>query len=302
MQALMNFLLLVLMGVTLRNYLQTRSLIRQIHELDLPETATRVLRLDFPSKLHKQLVIALNRHIRASRESVQALRAQQQNVKLQMTSITHDLRTPLTSVIGYLDLLEDEEQTEQSREYLAIVQKKAAVLQELVSDFHELAKIEDADYPMEYESVEPQTLLEDILMSYYDEFQKKNIDLHMQLLPSPAVLASPRDLLRVYSNLIENILKHGEKEAWITHRASRGVIRTVFANRFSKDRPFDEREMFERFYSGDASRNEHSSGLGLFMAKLLIEKQGHSIAATVHRGILFITLTYRPNRAQKSIE
>lgn len=298
MQSLVNLLFFVFLLLTLRNIMLTRSLLRQVNELQLPENTNRLLRLDFSSFTYKRLVLALNRMLRAGRESDQQLRAQQKNMKWQMTSITHDLRTPLTSIIGYLDLLEDEEQTELSRQYLQIIKQKSAVLQELITDFHELTKIEDADYPMEYEKVEPQTLLEDLLMSYFDEFQKKDITLHLQLLATPAVVVSSRDMLRVYANLIENILKHGETEAWVTHRVSRGSIRTVFANRFSKDRRFDERQMFDRFYSGDTARNEESSGLGLFAAKLLTERQGHGITATVHRGILFITITYRNTAPQ----
>lgn len=294
MQTLINLLFLVLLFVAGRSYLQTRSLLRQIKELDLPENTNQTLRLDFSSPLFKKLVLAINQHLRTARESERALKAQQQNMKFQMTSITHDLRTPLTSIIGYLDLLEDEAQSEQSQQYLKIIKQKSGVLQELITDFHEVTKIEDADYPMEFESVEPQTLLEDILMSYFDEFVKKDIQLHMQLRPTEPVLLSSRDMLRVYANLIENMLKHGEKEAWITHKESNGAIRTVFANRFSRERAFDERQLFDRFYSGDAARNEQSSGLGLFMAKLLTERQGHTITATVHRGILFITISYRP--------
>ncbi len=301
MQFLVNVLFIVLVLVAIRNRMQASSLVRQINELELPDNAHRMLRLDYSSSLFKKLVLAINRQIRTGRESDRLLRTQQQNMKLQMTSITHDLRTPLTSIIGYLDLLEDEEQTEQSRQYLSIIKHKTDILQELVSDFHELTKIEDADYPMEFEEVEPQTLLEDLLMSYYDEFHKKGIDLHMQLQPTAPVLLSPKDMIRVYANLIENILKHGEKEAWVTHRASRGMIRTVFANRFAKSHAFDEKQIFDRFYSGDAARKEQSSGLGLFMARLLTERQGHSVTATVHRGILFITISYRSPK-HKSLE
>ena len=91
----------------------------------------------------------------------------------------------------------------------------------------------------------------------------------------------------MYANLIENILKYGEKEAWVTHSRVRNEIRTVFANRFPKAGPLT-RKMFDRFYSGQHHRNEQSSGLGLFTAQLLMTRQGHSISTTVHRGILLL--------------
>ncbi|MDI9502409.1 MAG: HAMP domain-containing sensor histidine kinase [Bacillota bacterium] len=293
MQTIINLLFIPLVIILIRYRMQTASLIRQSGELELPENTNQLFRLDFPSSIFKKLVLSLNRYVRTLQDSERALRTQQQNLKWQMTSITHDLRTPLTSIIGYLDLMEQQEQTEAGAQYLSIVKQKSEVLQELISDFYEMTKIEDPDYTMEFELADPKTLLEDILMSYYDEFQNKGIDLHLKLETAPPVLLSGRDMLRVYANLIENILKYGEKEAWVTHSRVRNEIRTVFANRFPKSRAFDEKKMFDRFYSGSTTRNEQSSGLGLFTAQLLMTRQGHSISATVHRGILFITLSYR---------
>lgn len=107
------------------------------------------------------------------------------------------------------------------------------------------------------------------------------------------VLASGKDLIRIYANILQNILKYGEKEASVIHNNTEEGCQTIFSNRFSKTRGFDVNRIFDRFYSGDSARSEQSSGLGLYAAKLLAIKQGHDLDAKVEGNTLSVTINYR---------
>ncbi len=290
---LLSGIILLMALYIARNRVQLRSIETQLRDLIRSETTNRVLKIDHSGEQFQTLVAQVNRVLKLYRNTGYELRTEKQNLQWQITSITHDLRTPLTSIIGYIELIEQTDNEEDRNRYIGVIRRKAEVLQSLVNDFYALSKIEDALYPVHLEECDPVTILEDVIMVYYEDFEQNEIALRIDLEPAPMVLASGKDLIRIYANILQNILKYGEKEASVIHNNTEEGCQTIFSNRFSKTRGFDVNRIFDRFYSGDSARSEQSSGLGLYAAKLLAIKQGHDLDAKVEGNTLSVTINYR---------
>lgn len=292
----------ILLIFIVNSFLQSRSIKQQLSALRRDGHTNRTLRLDYAGPEFRQLVIDINRILRMHRETETELRAEKQNLQWQITSIAHELRTPLTSIIGYLELMEQTKDPEERKRYMEVVRRKAERLQRLIEDFYSLSKIEDAQYPIEMESIDPVTLLEDVIMMYYEDFAQQGIKLHIHLSPSPMVRASGTELVRIVSNILQNVLKHGKDEAWISHEQTAVGWKTVISNRFTPDPDFNIHRIFDRFYSGDDARSTQRSGLGLYAAKLLAIKQGHDLTAHQEGDVLTITLHYSIESEEKGID
>ncbi|WP_019913142.1 sensor histidine kinase [Paenibacillus sp. HW567] len=205
-----------------------------------------------------------------------------------VANISHDIRTPLTSIFGYIQLLEDEPITpEEKLEYLTIVKNRTRRLQALLNDFFELSLIESSDYQLKTERIGMTVLLSDILVGFYDRFNERDITPDIRL-PQDAVVvyADESAVRRVVENLFINTAKHasGHVEIIFEQRGKTAELRIV--NEAKELSDMDVRLLFDRFYTVDRTRSAQGSGLGLSIAKSLMEKMNGTLTAELHGGNL----------------
>ena len=208
-------------------------------------------------------------------------------LKEAVTNISHDLRTPLTAICGYLDLLEAEEMTDNTRRYVEQIANRTEALKALTEELFRYSVISSVS-DLSYEKVNVGRVLEDTLISFYGAFEQKNITPQISL-PSSTISRSldKSALARIFGNIISNAVKYSDGDFAVT-MTDTGEI--TFSNTASELSSVDVGKLFDRFYTVDSARK--STGLGLSIAKLLTERMGGCISADYKGNVLSITLSF----------
>ncbi|NEW07882.1 HAMP domain-containing histidine kinase [Paenibacillus sp. SYP-B3998] len=215
--------------------------------------------------------------------NMERLRLLENERKSMIAHLSHDLRTPLTSMLGYVELLQqDQTLTEMERQrYLHIITANGNKLDTLIRDFFELSKLESSDIPLETDRINMIGIVQEVIASFYHQFQ------HVQLSPQfkfPSyplfVFGNNHGIERILNNLFSNVLRYGATGG-IFGVEVRETAEWVHVDVWDRGQGIDDMDMkyiFERLYTGRASRNmqQQGNGLGLTIVKRLVEKQnGH---------------------------
>lgn len=229
-------------------------------------------------------------------EKVLAEKAEnEEEIKISIANITHDLRTPLTSIMGYIQLLKDDSTTEEERsEYIDIIEKRTFVLRELISKFYDLSRLESGDYDFQYSNVNLENLLCETMALYYKDFIDRGIEPVLDINNIKDSIISDKVVIeRVFSNLISNMLKYSDGHIKISLLEKEDYIITEFINNSSNLKSEEVKKIFERTFTVDKSRNGNSTGLGLYITKIMIEKLGHEITAKKEGENLYIIIKWK---------
>ncbi len=206
-------------------------------------------------------------------------------LKAAVTNISHDLRTPLTAICGYLELLEGEDKSPQAAEYLEIIQGRTLLLRQLTEElFRYCVVLSDPD-GLAAEPVSLNAALENSLAAFYAELTERGIQPQVRMPPEKVVRRLDRAALsRVFSNLLSNAVKYSDGDLEVT-LTPRGAV--VFANSSRSLSSVEVQKLFDRFYTVEAARK--STGLGLSIARALTERMGGELTAEYREGKLYIT-------------
>lgn len=212
-----------------------------------------------------------------------------------VANISHDIRTPLTSILGYIQLLEAESITpEEKLEYIAIVKNRTRRLQALLNDFFELSVIESLDYSLQTEKLEMTGLLSEILVGFYDSYNERNITPDIRLPEVKMfVYADESALRRVVENLLVNTVKHATGHVVISFKRQRETADFTIVNDAKELVGSDVNLLFNRFYTADRTRSDQASGLGLSIAKSLMKKMGGTLTAELDGEKLMIICRWK---------
>ena len=209
-------------------------------------------------------------------------------LKEAVTNISHDLRTPLTAICGYLELLEAEEMTDNTRRYVEQIANRTEALKVLTEELFRYSVVSSVS-DLSYEKVNVGRVLEDTLISFYGAFEQKNITPNISLPDSVIVRSLDKSALsRIFGNIVSNAVKYSDGDFSVT-MADTGEI--IFSNTASKLSSVDVGKLFDRFYTVDSARK--STGLGLSIAKLLTERMNGSISAEYKESTLSISLSFQ---------
>lgn len=239
------------------------------------------LRLSLPNKNIENLVVEINTLIDDKRKMENIYKEKDIELREAIANMSHDLRTPLTSIMGYVYLLNDDKlDKEERKEYLKIIEKRSLVLNDLITNFYGLSRIQADQYEIKFEPVNLELVLGEIIAAFYEtldyKFGEPEINIEEGLGP---VLGDKQALNRIFTNLIENIIKHGEGEVKISLKKKNKYIVMEFSNKAEELEPKDVNRIFEKFFTKDRMRTGQNTGLGLAIVKLLVEKQGQKIEA-----------------------
>lgn len=253
---------------------------RQLHLLNKDVTAKKI-DVAFMDQDLEELACEINQQIDLTRQAYAEKKRTENELKQAISNISHDIRTPMTSILGYIQLLEGEEITEEKkREYTQIVRKGALRLKALLGDFFELSVIESSDYALSIEKITLNDLVLETLVGFYEEFNKRQIEPSIQL-PSEEirVMADSSAVKRVIENLLTNAIRYTSGDVTIRLEKTVAAARLIIRNPAQQLRQQDLIFIFDRFYKADQPRTGTGTGLGLSIAKSLMLKMNGSLTA-----------------------
>lgn len=235
----------------------------------------------------RSLANAINIQLRKLREERHRFRQGDQELKEAVTNISHDLRTPLTAICGYLELLEREEKSENVRRYLAQIENRTEALKSLTDELFQYS-VATSSQALKVERLDLVRALEDSLLSFYGVMREKGIHPKISLPEEPICRELDASALnRVFSNIISNAVKYSDGDFAVTMTEDGSI---TFINSAKELDAVTVGRLFDRFYTVDAGRN--STGLGLSIAKLLTERMGGQINAEYQDNKLCICLFF----------
>ncbi|MGD7052371.1 sensor histidine kinase, partial [Sutcliffiella horikoshii] len=223
----------------------------------------------------------INRQIDQTKKAEAEKRTTENELKQAISHIAHDIRTPMTSIVGYIQFLEsDEISSEMKKEYIETIKSSAGRLKVLLEDFFELSIIEQADYPLKMERVKFNDLVLEVLFGFYEEFNKRNIEPAIRIPEDDMImLLDPSAVKRVIENLLVNAIRYSSGEVTILLQNCITSIQLKVSNSVDSLNEQDVKQMFDRFYKADQTRTGKGTGLGLPIAKSLMEKMNGNIYA-----------------------
>ena len=221
---------------------------------------------------------------RNRRDLFEKVRAETE-LKRAVTNISHDLRTPLTSASGYLQMLESGDLDSETRaRYLEIIKGRLETLSALMNSLFEFSRVIEGSIEFTIEQVNVCNVLRDTLSESYTEFENNGFTVDIKIPDTPEMYLCDEDAFRrVLQNLIKNVYVHGRD--YLSVRLDDGVIEIT--NKADGLVGLDTDGIFERFYTADASRTSKNTGIGLAIAKELTTRMGGHIAASVENDELF---------------
>lgn len=267
-----------------------KKLTAELREINQDEPVHRHLQLPVPDRELELFAEELNRYLSCSFDRSFAQKKREQDVRREITNISHDLRTPLTSILGYLELLEDSPLSPEQQEYLEIIHNRSSHLNTLISQLYEYVRLESRELKLNIETLDLRLLLQEHLLSFYQEFEAKGISLIPQLPKEPVLVRADSDaLMRILHNLTSNLLKYGTGTAAVSLTSTSKEAILTCSNQASDLTEDNAAHLFDPFYTADNARTTQKSGLGMTVSRLLLEQMGGSMDAHLENGILTIT-------------
>lgn len=287
--SLVGILVVIIIMLSIKIYLMEKS-VREIMEAfaDRLKTDTNIL-IDISSrdKNMRELADRINTELRLLRKERRCYQQGDQELKDSVTNISHDPRTPLTAICGYLNLLKHEEKSAAVDEYLAQVQNRVDVMISLTEEMFRYS-IAASSYELKRERINVVSVLGESLLSFYGMMQEKGIQPVIAMPEEPVWrMLDVSALNRIFSNIISNALKHSDGDLFVDMKEN-GTI--TFSNTAQTLNSVIVGRLFERFYT--VGTNYYSTGLGLSIAKLLTERMGGQISAEYKGEMLYITVQF----------
>ena len=209
------------------------------------------------------------------------------------TNLSHDIRTPLTSLDGYFQLMEACENVEEQRRYLNIIQERIHSLNEMLEELFMFTKLKNESYRLELTSCCINRILKETVFSYYDDWVRREIQPDIQITEEQLYIdGNKQGLSRIIQNVIKNGLDHGEKKIRIVlkREQNRAVLR--ISNQVIASEQIDIEHVFDRFYKADAARSKTSTGLGLSIAREFVRRMNGEIGAKIEENEFIVEMSF----------
>ncbi|SDL03239.1 hypothetical protein SAMN05216497_10562 [Clostridium cochlearium] len=297
MQQLIIIFLIIIASIFVALYAllhkEIRNINNQLNTINKINTNSKVL-LSSSNKQIKNLTLEINKTLEEKLKTDAKHKKMDLEIRQAIANISHDLRTPLTSIIGYIQLLEDNSLSENEKnQYINIIKKRAKSLQVLISSFYDLSRLEEKEYKFELQSVNLHDIMCDLIALSYNDFLSKkiepNIDIDEQI---SLIIADENAVRRILSNLIQNMIKYSNKFIFISLKNNKNHIVMTFTNDAPNLSEDDVSHLFQRFFTADRTRSGKSTGLGLAITKELVEQMGYEIFAELSKDKLSIIIKW----------
>lgn len=292
----MNISLLTIIGILclicilliLKIYVMKKSIkeIEQSFKYILKSDTNNVISITSEDKEIKILTSSLNKELTDLRNQKLQYENGNQKLKRLITDISHDLRTPLTVISGYIELLGEEHLNRKQKEYVKIVENKAAELTSLTEQLRDLSIVIDIERKVQKEYCCINDILEETIAIFYNSFKDKNIVPKISICKKKVYRNLDKDMIiRVFENIISNAIKYSDNNCNVTLNEDGKMS---FSNKASKLDVTTVKRIFDRYYTLENMKKY--SGLGLSIAKQLVEINGGIITAKYIKDELYIEI------------
>lgn len=236
-------------------------------------------------KYVKQLAAQLSDELKELRRQRKKYIDGDREITEAITNISHDLRTPLTAISGYLELMEKKEKSEELSLYLSYIQNRAETMKRLTEELFRYT-IVHSEGELKLEPVNLRSVLEETVLSYYGALSERSIEPQINIADCVIIVSADKSALtRIFENILNNALKYSDGDLSIELKET-GEL--TFSNSSAALSETETEKLFNRFYTVESARS--STGLGLSIAKTLSEKMNGELSASYADGKLSITL------------
>lgn len=291
---LLNILLIIVVIILFLDNMSIKKQIKNIiYFLDnIENDKTRVkLQVNLKYKYIEELAQKINNLIKRQSIIIANTKEQENKLKAFIVSISHDLRTPLISIKGYIQLLEKENSETKKRNYISIVKKKIQILNDLINDFFTMSLYDSNEYKLNLEKINITKLLTEVLMDNYNNFKRKSINPLIQMKEEDIYIIGDKIACeRIINNLISNAIKYTTNSIIVVLTLNDNYCFINISNECSGISDKDLEKMSDRFFRVDKSRSSEGSGIGLYIVKVLIERLGWEFLIEKNDDILTVKM------------
>ncbi len=275
---------------------QVQDICRQLQFIE-NNTTNQKVRINIVNKEIVQLTDLINEMYESHNNKEIELLNKDKRLKETLTAVSHDIRTPLTSLKGYFELLMEEDSVDNKKEYAAIMSERMNDLSELLDELFTYTKLQNKEYKLELQQHDMTKLVLDCIFSFYEIFKKKGVEMDFDIdQKSYMVMCNDIAIKRVITNIIKNAYVHGKSRVAISYGATKeSQHKRIFftcSNDVNRPEEIDMKQIFERFYKADRSRNEKSTGLGLAIAKEMVDRMNGCMEAALENDVFTITVLF----------
>lgn len=294
---IISMILVLILVVIIYKYLLLKydmtQLTKQLKYIKHHINSNQIIRTNTYHKHSVNLINEINDVLNAKRKEVVKYKQQELLLNQEITNISHDIRTPLTAIKGYANLMQEIETIDEINRYAKVINSKTDNLINMVDLFHEMTKLNSGDYALNIQEINIDECLKEQFLSYFNQFDNKSINVLFNEDGTHLVKADRVCLERIINNLISNILKYGKTYAKIKVFDNKDRVLIEIQN--DTDEPLsdgDQTNLFKRSQTLDVSRHNGSTGLGLYMVKRLVEVQNGRITATFQNNQFNISIEF----------
>ena len=271
---------------------QVKDICRQLWFLNTHDSNMMITR-EFDFGGIGRLADILNEFLALRRKEKKAYLEKEKMISDTYTNLSHDIRTPLTSLDGYFQLMEDSEDIEEQKKYLNIIHERIQSLKEMLEELFTFTKLKNDSYHLELSPCCVNRILKETVFSYYEDWMRLGIEPEIQITDELLYMeGNPQGLRRVIQNIIKNGVDHGEKRIKISLSGVQDKIILKISNRVSHPEHIDVSQVFERFYKADAARSKTSTGLGLSIARELVLRMDGQIDAGIEENEFYVEISF----------
>lgn len=263
------------------------QIIKEIGDIQLDLTQNQILHLPIPNRYLGNLLSSFNTTLVEIQKERQKYENREKEFQRQIENISHDLRTPLTVILGYLKLIKKSENykktvSKELVETIGIIEYKAEVMKNLVNQFYDFSRINAGDYKLQLGKVDVSRTLREFFMGNYQILEQAHLKVDIDIPDYPIWgLGEESALERIFLNLLQNASRYADTYFCISVKEYKENILISFINDTQIISEDDVPYLFDRFYMQDNSRNQGGTGLGLTVAKSLAEEIGATLIVNI---------------------
>ncbi len=271
---------------------QVKDICRQLEFLKAHDSNMMISReIDFGSIGH--LTELLNDLLTERKREKKNYQKKEKIISETYTNLSHDIRTPLTSLDGYFQLLEQCDSLQEQERYMKIIQERVGSLKGMLEELFTFTKLKNESYEILLEPCLINRILKDTVFSYYEDWENMGIQPEFEITEEPLYIeGNPQAFKRVIQNIVKNVLEHGEKKIKIVLKSEEDDIYIRISNHVKNPEEIDVSKVFERFYKADTVRSKNSTGLGLSIAKEFVRRMNGNIEAGLEENEFYIVIYF----------
>ncbi len=266
---------------------QIKHIIEELSMLQKEDTNYKLSSFCRVGKMY-QIVEQINEIVGNYRKERAALKNENRTYRESITSISHDIRTPLTSVKGYLQMLSGSCICEEKQQaYIKVVEERVDAVTNMLNQLFEYTRVEAGEWEFHMEQLNLTNIFMDTISMFYDDFVQRDCEPRLEIPQIPCFVYGDRQAcIRIIENLIKNALVHGTGEYSFCMKKKACKVFLEISNRTDSVEPKDIDRIFERFYTTDMSRTRKTTGLGLAIVKQLANRMHGEVTASLE-GTMF---------------